>query len=56
MKQLLKITFYAVIVCLSIPATSLAQTVVSFNPPVMESPDTAQQFTIDVQISNYAYL
>ena len=52
MKQLLKVTFFAAIVCLSIPASSLAQTVVSFNPSVMESPDAAQQFTIDVQISN----
>ena len=52
MKQFLKVTFFAAIVCLSIPATCLAQTVVSFNPAVMESPDAAQQFTIDVQISN----
>ena len=52
MKQLLKVTFFAAIVCLSIPATSHAQTVVSFNPPVMESPDVAQQFTIDVHVSH----
>ena len=52
MKQLLKVTVCAVIVCMSIPATGIAQTVVSYNPPVMESPDIAQQFTVDIDITN----
>ena len=52
MKQLLKVAVYTAIVCLSIPSIALAQTVVSFNPPVMESPDVAQQFTIDIHISD----
>ena len=52
MKQLLKVAFFAAIVCLSMPAAANAQSVVSFNPPVMASPNVAQQFTIDIHISN----
>ena len=52
MKQLLKIAVFVAITCLSMPATGVAQTVVSFNPPVMESPNVAQEFTIDVHIAD----
>ena len=52
MKQLLRVTFFVAIVCVLIPSIGLAQTVVSFTPPVMESPGLAQQFTIDIDITN----
>jgi hypothetical protein len=52
MKQLLRVTVCAAIVCWSIPSIALAQTGVSFNPPVMESPNVAQQFTINIDITN----
>ena len=52
MKQLLRAACFAAIVCLSMTATANAQTVVSFNPPLMESPNAAQQFTIEIHISN----
>ena len=52
MKQLLRVTVCAAIVCWSIPSIALAQTGVSFNPLVMESPNVAQQFTINIDITN----
>ena len=52
MNQLLRVTVCAVIVCLAIPLIGHTQTVVSFNPPVMESPDVAQPFNIDIHISD----
>ncbi len=54
MKQLLKVAVCAVVVCLSIPAIGHTQTVVSFNPSVMESPNVAQQFTIEIHITDGA--
>jgi hypothetical protein len=52
MKQLLRVTVCAAIVCLAIPLIGHTQTGVSFNPPVMESPNVAQQFTINIDITN----